>query len=127
MLPPLGAHVAASTTCSSSSSGTGSGLRRRIARIVDMTSKTGASAPIATEGAAMRETLSGRAGGAPRVVLRPVELVPDDPPVAEAVQEPQVEVGLELAAPPARVPDQVDEQRIADHLVFAQVHRVLLP
>src|SRR3954452_7887261 len=44
-LEPLGAHVAASTTLVRISSGTGSGLRRRMARIVAITPNSGASAP----------------------------------------------------------------------------------
>ena len=40
MLPPVGANDANSTICSSSSRGTGSGLSRRIARIVRMASDT---------------------------------------------------------------------------------------
>src|ERR1700712_453626 len=41
----VGAHVAAWTSCVSSSGSTGSGRRRRIARIVLITSRIGASAP----------------------------------------------------------------------------------
>src|SRR5689334_15691488 len=46
--------MAAWTSCSTSSRGTGSGLRRRIARIVDMMSSNGASSPKASS--AMRAT-----------------------------------------------------------------------
>src|SRR3954454_12774927 len=44
-LEPLGAHVAASTSLVRISSGTGSGLRRRMARIAAITPNSGASAP----------------------------------------------------------------------------------
>src|SRR4051794_1679767 len=128
MLPPLGAQVAASTSCSSSSSGTGSGFSRRIARIVAITSRIGASVPTGTAGAATRETLSvPGTGGPPRVLARPVELVPDDPPVAEAIEVPQIEVRLELARPSARVPDQADERGVADDLALEHLDPVLLP
>ena len=44
-LPPLGANVPASQTLRISSRGTGSGLRRRIARVVRMPSSSGTSSP----------------------------------------------------------------------------------
>src|SRR2546421_659529 len=65
--------------------------------------------------------------GPARVLARPVELVPDDPPVAKAIEVPQVEVRLELARPPARVPDQVDERGAADHLALEHLDPVVLP
>src|SRR3954469_4147823 len=43
---PLGPHVAASTSFSSSSSGTGSGLSRRMARIVLMTAKSASGSAV---------------------------------------------------------------------------------
>src|ERR671911_2042270 len=46
LLPPLGAQLAASTSRSSVARGTGSGLRRRIARVVCRISKSGASSPM---------------------------------------------------------------------------------
>src|SRR5947208_12403479 len=128
MLPPLGAQVAASTSCSSSSSGSGSGFSRRIARIGAITSRIGASVPTGTLGAGTRETLSApSAGGLPRIIARPVELVPDDPPVAEAIEVPQVEVRLELARPSARVPDQANERGVADDLALEHLDPVVLP
>src|ERR1043165_8953352 len=46
-LPPLGANVPASHTLRTSSGGTGSGFRRRIARVVRMPSSSGTSSPAA--------------------------------------------------------------------------------
>src|SRR5512140_344680 len=62
-LPADGAHVPASTIERSSSSGTGSGARRRIARVVARIDMTGASGPIgALSGVAGGVELSGSAG-----------------------------------------------------------------
>src|SRR5215510_3307919 len=44
--PPLGANVPASHTLRINSGGTGSGLSRRIARVVRMPSKSGTSSPM---------------------------------------------------------------------------------